>query len=66
MKRIKQGEGKNIGCSGYLYKGYEIYSVYYHPEHRVVWEAISIENGDADYHAFTKASIKFLIDQSNP
>lgn len=64
MKRIKQGEGNWIGCSGYLYMGYEIYNVGYHaPDRCIWWEAVNIETGCADYHATTKRQIKKMIDE---
>lgn len=64
MKRLKQGEGKWIGCSRYEYKGFEIMNHgYYPPDKCVVWEAIDIKTGCGEVHATTKKDIKILIDQ---
>lgn len=65
MKRLKEGEGRWIGCRGYLYKGYEVYSVYHEPDRAVIWEAVNISDGCADFHAFSKRGIKILIDKSD-
>ena len=64
MKRLKQGEGKCIGCSGYYYKGFEIWNHgYYPPDKCVWWEAIDVETCSAEYHATTKRQIKIMIDK---
>jgi len=67
MKRLKQGEGQNIKCAGYEYKGFEIrYHGYYPPDKCVWWEAIEIKTACAEYHATTKRQIKRMIDNDFP
>lgn len=55
MKKIRKGI--------YEYKGYRVSNCGYHlPDHCVWWEAVSVENGCADFHATTKKGIQKLID----
>lgn len=55
-KKIKKGV--------YEYRGYRLYNVgYYNPEHRVVWEAVSIDTLNGDFHHFSKRQLIALIDK---
>jgi len=54
---------KKIRAGKYLYRGWIIGCAgYYHPEKRVVWEGYDPESGNADFHGFSKAEIKMMID----
>ena len=54
---------KKIRAGKYLYRGWIIVCIgYYHPEKRVVWEGYDPESGNADFHGFSKAEIKMMID----
>lgn len=67
MKRLKSGEGVAIGCSGYEYKGFEIWNHgYFPPDKCIWWEAISKTTKCAEYHATTKRQIKKMIDKDYP
>lgn len=51
-----------ISKGHYKYRGFEIVCVgYYHPEHRICWEAID-ENGCGFAHSFSLKETKFWID----
>lgn len=62
MNRTKPHRAKRLGYRRYLYRGYIIHSVgYYHPEHRVCWEAID-ENGCGFAHSFSMRECKKWVD----
>lgn len=54
---------KRIRRGNYEYRGYTIQCVgYYHPEHRVVWEACPKGEIYADFHGFSLREVKMAID----
>jgi hypothetical protein len=56
MKRIRSGK--------YLYRGYEVTNLGYHPPDRCVWwEAVDEVTKEASFHATTKWEIKMMIDE---
>lgn len=59
-------KAKKIRRGHYLYRGFEIVCVgYYHPEHRVCWEAIDTDaSGFAHSYTLkdTKAEIDYELD----
>lgn len=62
---MSKHRAKRLRAGKYLYRGVEITCVgYYPPEQRVCWEGCCIVNGRycGDYHAFSLAQIKALID----
>ena len=55
---------KRLRRGNYEYRGYIIQCVgYYHPEHRVCWEACPKSNMlCADFHGFSLREVKIAID----
>lgn len=54
---------KRLSKGHYLYRGYNIVCVgYYHPEHRVAWEAHN-DNGYGVAHGFSLREVKLWIDE---
>lgn len=47
---------KRISRGHYIYRGFEIHSFYYEPEHRVCWEAIDYD-GSGFAHSFSLREI---------
>lgn len=55
---------KRIRRGNYEYRGYIIQceAYYYHPEHRVIWEACPKGEIYADFHGFSLREVKMAID----
>ena len=54
---------KRIHRGKYEYRGYIIQCAgYYHPEHRVCWEACPKGEIYADFHGFSLREVKMAID----
>ena len=63
MEKTRIQRCKRIRCGTYEYRGYIIQSVgYYHPEHRVCWEAHLSNGFCADFHGYSLKEVKLLID----
>ena len=63
MNQNKPHKAKRLWKGRYLYRGYIIHTVgYYHPEHRVCWEAID-ENGYGFAHSFSMRECKMWVDR---
>ena len=53
---------KKVSKGHYIYRGFSVVCVgYYHPEHRVCWEAID-EYGCGFAHGYSLKEVKCLID----
>lgn len=54
---------KKISAGHYKYRGFDIICVgYYHPEHRVCWEAVEHDGISGFAHGYTLKEVKNLID----
>ena len=62
--RLKQKHKcTRISKGHYIYRGYKIICVgYYHPEHRVCWEAIDKDDISGFAHGFSLKEVKWWID----
>jgi hypothetical protein len=62
MAEKNKHTAKKVSHGHYTYRGFSVICVgYYHPEHRVCWEAID-ENGCGFAHGFSLKQVKCLID----
>ena len=58
---VVKHRAKRISERHYIYRGFHIYGMYYHPEHRVCWEAVD-NDGSVFAHSFTLKETKEFID----
>ena len=58
---VVKHRAKRISERHYIYRGFHIYGMYYHPEHRVCWEAVD-NDGSEFAHSFTLKETKEFID----
>lgn len=58
---VGKHRAKRISERHYIYRGFHIYGMYYHPEHRVCWEAVD-NDGSGFAHGFTLKETKEFID----
>lgn len=58
---VVKHRAKRISERHYIYRGFHIYGMYYHPEHRVCWEAVD-NDGSGFAHSFTLKEAKEFID----
>ena len=62
MAEKNKHTAKKVSHGHYTYRGFSVICVgYYHPEHRVCWEAID-EYGCGFAHGFSLKEVKCLID----
>jgi hypothetical protein len=60
---MKQCKSKKIQAGEYMYCGYRIQCCgYYEPEHRIVWQAIDDQTGEAVAHGYTKKEVMWAVD----
>ena len=58
---VVKHRAKRISERHYIYRGFHIYGIYYHPEHRVCWEAVD-NDGSGFAHSFILKETKEFID----
>ena len=59
---VVKHRAKRISERHYIYRGFHIYGMYYHPEHRVCWEAVD-NDGSGFAHSITLKETKELIER---
>ena len=58
---VGKHRAKRISERHYIYRGFHIYGMYYHPEHRVCWEAVD-QTGCGFAHSFSLRETKQWVD----